>query len=202
MIHIGPNDLDEVISCHSSRRTNHLALELRIKPMWHVFSTQSTDVKVNPMVAKQPASSKNPRSTTPSKGDRAASDTSAETNLPPVSRQTAGGIVGATLGGMVGGPVGAVVGGVAGAMVGSSSAAGERPIETAVDKIASVGKKPVKAVIEKVKSVMAARRSPTAKSKGTKKVEKMTSPGKSGATKQKSTKKRSTATSKASAKRG
>ena len=43
-----------------------------------------------------------------------AKKSASETNLPQVSKQTAGGVTGAVIGGVVGGPVGAVAGGVAG----------------------------------------------------------------------------------------
>lgn len=65
-------------------------------------------------------------------------------NLPPVSRQTAGGIAGAAIGGIVAGPVGAVLGGVAGALVGNSSAAGDRPVMRTVEGIRSVAEKPAR----------------------------------------------------------
>lgn len=71
-------------------------------------------------------------------------------DLPSVSKQTAGGIVGATLGGMVGGPVGAFVGGVAGAMVGNASAEGQHPIETAVESIRGVAEKPIRKTVKRV----------------------------------------------------
>ena len=65
-------------------------------------------------------------------------------NLPPVSRQTAGGIAGAAIGGVVAGPVGAVLGGVAGALVGNASAAGNRPVMRTVEGIRSVAEKPAR----------------------------------------------------------
>jgi hypothetical protein len=58
-------------------------------------------------------------------------------NLPQVSKQTAGGIAGAVIGGLVGGPIVAAASGIAGAMVGDSSAKGGKPIETAVKTIRS-----------------------------------------------------------------
>jgi hypothetical protein len=58
-------------------------------------------------------------------------------NLPQVSKQTAGGIAGAVIGGLVGGPIVAAASGIAGAMVGNSSAKGGKPIETAVKTVRS-----------------------------------------------------------------
>ena len=77
-----------------------------------------------------------------------AKKSASETNLPQVSKQTAGGVTGAVIGGVVGGPVGAVAGGVAGALIGDASAKGNRPIKKAVEAIRSKlgGGKPTKAV--------------------------------------------------------
>jgi len=69
-----------------------------------------------------------------------------EANLPPVSKQTAGGITGAAIGGIVGGPVGAVAGGIAGALIGNSSAKGNEPMKKAVEEIRSVGSRGAKAI--------------------------------------------------------
>lgn len=56
-------------------------------------------------------------------------------NLPQVSKQTAGGVTGAVMGGVVAGPVGAIAGGVVGAIIGDASAEGKQPIKKAVDAI-------------------------------------------------------------------
>lgn len=69
-----------------------------------------------------------------------------ETNLPSVSKQTAGGVTGAVIGGIVGGPVGAVAGGVAGAVLGNSSAKGNEPIKKAIETIRSVSVRGAKAI--------------------------------------------------------
>jgi len=60
------------------------------------------------------------------------SEDAASSNLPEVSKQTAGGVTGAVLGGVVAGPVGAIAGGVVGAMIGDASAAGKQPVKKAV----------------------------------------------------------------------
>jgi len=86
---------------------------------------------------------------------RAATSKDINTNLPTVSKQTAGGIVGATLGGIVAGPVGAVVGGVAGAMVGNASAEGHHPIETAVESVRAATEKPMKRAMKTVSKIVA-----------------------------------------------
>ena len=83
-------------------------------------------------------------------------------NLPTVSKQTAGGIVGAAIGGMIAGPVGAVAGGVAGAMVGNASAQGQHPIETAVNNVASVTKKPLAIAVKRVKAAVGSTKTRTA----------------------------------------
>lgn len=67
-------------------------------------------------------------------------------NLPPMSKQTAGGITGAVIGGIVGGPVGAVAGGVAGALVGDSSAKGNEPIQKTLATIRSTGARGARAI--------------------------------------------------------
>jgi predicted lipid-binding transport protein (Tim44 family) len=82
-------------------------------------------------------------------------------NLPPVSKQTAGGIGGALVGGVVGGPIGALVGGVAGAMIGNSSAAGERPIGRTVDGIKEITEEPVRKAYARISKAV----SPGAKKK-------------------------------------
>ncbi|WP_010584892.1 hypothetical protein [Schlesneria paludicola] len=77
-----------------------------------------------------------------------------EPNLPTVSKQTAGGIVGATIGGMIAGPIGAVAGGVAGAMIGTASAEGHHPIEAAANQVAAATKKPLAMVTKRVSSAV------------------------------------------------
>jgi predicted lipid-binding transport protein (Tim44 family) len=91
-------------------------------------------------------------------------------NLPPVSKQTAGGIGGAVVGGLVGGPIGALVGGVAGAMIGNSSAAGERPIGRTVDGIKEITEEPARkayASISKAVSPGSKKKKKKPKKKGT-----------------------------------
>ena len=53
-----------------------------------------------------------------------------DANVPPVSRQTAGGVTGAVIGGAIAGPVGAVLGGLAGVAMGDRSAQGKPLIPT------------------------------------------------------------------------
>jgi hypothetical protein len=71
-------------------------------------------------------------------------------NLPPISKQTAGGVAGAVVGGVVAGPIGALVGGVAGALVGNASAAGERPIGRTVDNIRAVAEEPARKIYKRI----------------------------------------------------
>ena len=91
----------------------------------------------------------------PTRSSRKTGSDAVSENLPDVSKQTAGGIVGATLGSLVAGPVGAVVGGVAGAMVGNASAEGQRPIETAMESIRSIAEKPIRQTVKRVAKTIA-----------------------------------------------
>lgn len=79
-------------------------------------------------------------------------------NLPPVSRQTAGGIAGAALGGIVAGPLGSVVAGVAGALVGNASAAGDRPVMRTVEGIRAVVEKPARRAYKRISAAIGRQR--------------------------------------------
>ncbi len=88
-------------------------------------------------------------------------------NLPPVSRQTAGGIAGAALGGIVAGPLGAVVASVAGALVGSASAAGDRPVERTVEGIRAVAEPPIRRMYKRITAAVARHRASSKKKAAT-----------------------------------
>jgi len=89
---------------------------------------------------------------------RSLSGKGPDDNLPPVSKQTAGGIAGAAIGGIVAGPLGAVVAGVAGALVGNAAAAGEHPIKRTVDGIRSVAEQPTRRAYASVTAAIARHR--------------------------------------------
>ncbi len=99
--------------------------------------------KKNSGPSKKPQSAANPE--VPAKDKEQTSG-----NLPPISKQTAGGVAGAMVGGVVAGPIGALVGGVAGALVGNASAAGERPIGKTVDTIRAVAEEPARKVYKRI----------------------------------------------------
>lgn len=112
-----------------------------------------------PTKPKQTAPKQSARRTIAKKSSRTRAPASLtkniDENLPTVSKQTAGGVVGATLGGMVAGPIGAIVGGVAGAMVGNASAEGQHPIETAVENVRAATEKPIKHAVKSVSKIVA-----------------------------------------------
>lgn len=109
------------------------------------------------MTANRKPKSLAPKPAAPLK-TRSLSGKEAKDNLPPVSKQTAGGIAGAAIGGIVAGPLGAVVAGVAGALVGNASAAGEHPIKRTVDSIRSVAEKPTRRAYASVTAAIARHR--------------------------------------------
>lgn len=88
---------------------------------------------------------------------------SSDTNLPEVSKQTAGGIAGAMVGGVVAGPLGAVVGGVVGAMVGNASAEGRRPIAKTVENIRAVAEPPARRAYASIAKAMGGKKKAAAK---------------------------------------
>ena len=88
---------------------------------------------------------------------------SSDTNLPEVSKQTAGGIAGAMVGGVVAGPLGAVVGGVVGAMVGNASAEGRRPIAKTVENIRAVAEPPARRAYASISKAMGGKKKAAAK---------------------------------------
>ena len=67
-----------------------------------------------------------------------SSPSSADIQVPPIPKQTAGAVTGAAIG-SIAGPTGAVVGGVIGALVGKAAADG-RPVRKAVRRAAAVSK--------------------------------------------------------------
>ena len=76
---------------------------------------------------------------------------SADTNLPEVSKQTAGGIAGA------------MVGGVVGAMVGNASAEGRRPIAKTVENIRAVAEPSARRAYASIAKAMGGKKKPAAK---------------------------------------
>ena len=116
------------------------------------------------MVAKKAGSANRSKASKTSAPGKALSAKPASANLPAVSKQTAGGIVGAAIGGMVGGPIGSVVGGVAGAMIGNSAAAGQHPIESAIENVRSVAEKPLKTAVKRVSKALGSTMTVKAKS--------------------------------------
>jgi hypothetical protein len=140
----------------------------------HGDQTMEDDMRANETARETRMTTKRKEAPVPSKtvAPRAARTLAGKRdrdNLPPVSKQTAGGIAGAAIGGIVAGPVGAIVGGVAGALLGNASAAGERPLERTVDGIRAVAEEPARRAYKRISAAIARHRVSSKKKAATKK---------------------------------
>jgi hypothetical protein len=120
------------------------------------------------MTEKKKTSSSQPHSASTSAARAPAKEPNHD-DLPAVSKQTAGGIAGATLGAVLAGPVGAILGGVAGALVGDASAAGKRPIERTVENIRAVAEPPARRAYARISKAMSHHKASTKKAPGSSK---------------------------------